>query len=78
MPIMTRERLNGLKTAQNFPVDLDLTKTQFLHVGKIGMTLVRLTQKGETIKHLNYWQEMSVEEINLKFTEMQWEKSTDY
>lgn len=78
MQIMTAERLDQLKRAQEFPVDVDLSKTQFLHVGKIGMTLIRLTQKGETVKHLNYWQEMTAEEINERFAGMKWEKSPEY
>lgn len=75
MKVMTAERLNQLRSATEFPVDVDLSKTQFLHVGKIGMTLIRLTQRGETVKHLNYWQEMTAEEINQKFAAMEWEQS---
>lgn len=75
MKIMTAERLTQLKSVAEFPVDIDLSKTQFLHIGKIGMTLIRLTQKGETVKHLNYWQEMTAEEINERFAAMDWENS---
>lgn len=78
MKIMTAERYEQLKGAQEFPVDVDLSATQFLHVGKVGMTLIRLTQKGETVKHLNYWQDMTAEEINAKFAGMAWEKSAAY
>ena len=74
MKVMTAERLDQLKRAQEFPADMDLSKTQFLHVGKIGMTLIRLTQKGETVKHLNFWQDMTAEEINQRFAGMEWEK----
>lgn len=78
MEIMTAERLEQLKGAQDFPVDVDLSKTQFLHVGKIGMTLIRLTQKGETGKHLNFWQDMTAEEINAKFAGMEWESTAEW
>ena len=78
MKIMTAERLTQLKSAAEFPVDIDLSKTQFLHVGKIGMTLIRLTQKGETMKHLNFWQELTADQINAKFAAMKWEKVSNY
>ena len=74
MKIITAERYEAIRGAQEFPVDIDLSKTQFLHVGKIGMTLIRLTQKGETVKHLNFWQDMTAEEINQRFAGMVWEK----
>lgn len=78
MKIMTPERFEALRAAQEWPVDIDLSKTQFLHVGKIGMTLIRLTQRGETMKHLNYWQDMTPDEINQKFAALKWEKSPEY
>lgn len=69
---VTENILSVIKKNAIFPQDVQIRENQFLHFGKIGVTAYRLTNKGETYKHINYWQTMTAEQINKLFNEMEW------
>lgn len=71
---VTEEMLSCVKDNGTFPQDVDITKWQFLHFGKIGLTLIYLANNGEKVKHINYWQSMTASEINELFNTMPWSK----
>lgn len=66
--------LNCIKNNNFYPQDVDYNKYIFIHFGKIGMDIIKLTNKGEYIKHINYWQNMTAKEINNKLDEIEWIK----
>ena len=57
-----------------FPQDMQIRENQFINFDRIGLTVYRLTNKGESFKHIKYWQTMSVETINRLLNNMEWEK----
>ncbi len=71
---VTNDVLSVVKKDEVYPKDVPIRDNQFIHFNKIGMTVYRLTNKGETFKHINYWQTMSVEEINERLNAMEWRK----
>ena len=71
---VTEDILFCIKHNNEFPQDVDYNKNIFIHFGKIGLTLIKLTNKEEYIKHINYWQDMTADEINTKFDEQEWRK----
>lgn len=66
--------INCIKKNNIYPQDVDYNKNTFLLFGKIGLDVIKLTNKGEYYKHIGYWQDMTAEEINNKLNEMEWRK----
>ena len=73
---VTENIISVVKKNGIFPQDVQIRENQFVHFGIIGLTVYRLTNKGETFKHINYWQTMNTETINKLLNDMEWEKST--
>lgn len=74
MKFVNDNLLKVIKQNNIFPQDIDITKTTFIHFGKCGLTVIKLINSGEYIKHLNYWGDMSAEQINNELNTISWEK----
>lgn len=66
--------LNCIKKNDIYPQDIDYNKCIFLHFGKIGLDVIKLTNKGEFYKHVGYWQDMTAEQINKTLDVIGWIK----
>lgn len=69
---VNEQMLNCIKKNGEYPQDVQIRENQFIHFQKIGLTVYRLTNKGETFKRVVFWQEMTAEKINETLNAMEW------